>query len=154
MKGVKDPEEDQADEEGTTEEDNTEDEEDPDSVDEFFDDEEVEGNLEKKSDEIEKDLSRELDKRIEDEKAKKKEEKKFSKLKKKEKAKKESIEVSSIPSSRLANIDLLKSLASEPIEYSNLGFNDYDRIEKIIQKSMMTKDEYKRRLKRKKIYQR
>ena len=147
MRGIKDPNE-----EGVSDEDNSEDEEDPDSVDQFFDDEEVETNLDKKSDEIEKDLSRELDKRIEDEKAKKKEakdkskdkSKKFTKLKKKEKVKKESIEVSSIPSSRVANMDLLKSLASEPIEYSNSGFNDFGRIEKIIKKAMMTRDEYKR----------
>lgn len=155
MRGIKDPNEE--DEEGVSDEDNSEDEEDPDSVDQFFDDEEVETNLDKKSDEIEKDLSRELDKRIEDEKAKKKEakdkSKKFTKLKKKEKVKKESIEVSSIPSSRVANMDLLKSLASEPIEYSNSGFNDFGRIEKIIKKAMMTRDEYKRFRKKRGIYQ-
>lgn len=108
--------------------------EDPDDVDGFFADNEVEANMdddEKKSAEIEKDLSKELDKRIAKEKEEKKKAKKdkkskenkikFKKIKKKVE---EATNVSSIPSSKLGTVDLLRSMATEPLVYDSNGFDD------------------------------
>lgn len=149
FKGVKD-----TDGEDTNDiEDEKEDEEDvdPDSVDDFFDDKEVEGNMEKKSDEIEKDLSKELDARIAKEKEEKEKIKERSKKLKKIKKIKEVTSVSNIPSSKIGTVDLMRSMATEPLVYDGNGFEDntdYD-IEKEIARYFKTLKKWKREKERK-----